>query len=74
MPEAACERRVCGGVTGVAHEDDQVSEEIKEREQAVAYQRRVVRRLSAIGADTAPAKAVLEMLEAALRAARSKSR
>jgi hypothetical protein len=60
--------------SSVAREDDPESKAIKEREQAVAQQRLVVRRLTAIGADTAPAKAVLKMLEEALAAARWKSR
>ncbi len=46
---------------------------IAQHEEAIARQKRVVRRLSAIGADTTPARAVLKSLEEALAAIFRKS-
>jgi hypothetical protein len=52
----------------VPDETETNAEIVSRHEEAVARQRRVVRRLSAIGANTTPARAVLQHLEEALAA------
>ena len=57
----------------MADETDAKAAIITQHEEAVARQRRVVKRLGAIGANTDPARAVLKSLEEALASLLRKS-